>query len=59
VEVRGLYNAGQIGAVRIHPTNPNIVWVASMGDAFKANAERGIFKTTGRWSTWKKTLFHQ
>ena len=53
----GLYNAGQIGAVRIHPTNPNIVWVAAGGDAFKANSERGIFKTTDGGATWKKTLF--
>jgi len=53
----GLYDAGQIGAVRIHPTNPNIVWVASMGDAFKANSDRGIFKTTDGGATWKKTLF--
>jgi hypothetical protein len=30
----GLYNAGQIGAVRIHPTNPNIVWVSAVGDIF-------------------------
>jgi photosystem II stability/assembly factor-like uncharacterized protein len=53
----GLYNAGQIGAVRIHPTDPNIAWVAAMGDAFKANSERGIFKTTDGGATWKKTLF--
>ena len=53
----GLYNAGQIGAVRIHPTNPNIAWVAAGGDAFKANSERGIFKTTDGGATWKKTLF--
>src|SRR6188474_1227181 len=33
----GLYDAGQIGAVRIHPTNPDIVWLSAMGDAFKAN----------------------
>src|SRR5215208_5124744 len=38
----GLYNAGQIGAVRIHPTNPDIVWAAANGDVFKANDERGI-----------------
>src|SRR5688572_17375976 len=31
----GLYNSGQTGAVRIHPTNPNIVWVAANGDIFK------------------------
>ena len=30
----GLYDAGQIGSVRIHPTNPNIVWVSAQGDAF-------------------------
>src|SRR6266849_4378371 len=42
----GLYNAGQIGSVRIHPTNPDIAWVSAQGDAFKSNPERGVFKTT-------------
>src|SRR2546429_5013648 len=36
--------SGQIGSVRIHPTNPNIVWIAAQGEAFKSNAERGVFK---------------
>jgi photosystem II stability/assembly factor-like uncharacterized protein len=53
----GLYNAGQIGGVRIHPTNPNVVWVSAQGDAFKSNSERGIFKTTDGGATWKKVLF--
>jgi photosystem II stability/assembly factor-like uncharacterized protein len=53
----GLYNAGQIGAVRIHPTNPDIVWVAVQGDAFKSNGERGVFKTTDGGQTWRKVLF--
>ena len=53
----GLYNAGQIGAVRIHPTNPDIVWVAAGGDIFKSNDERGIFKTTDGGQTWRKVLF--
>lgn len=53
----GLYNAGQIGAVRIHPTNPDIVWVAAGGDIFKSNDERGIFKTTDGGKTWHKVLF--
>jgi photosystem II stability/assembly factor-like uncharacterized protein len=53
----GLYNAGQIGAVRIHPTNPNIVWISATGDIFKPNAERGIFKTIDGGATWKKTLY--
>ena len=53
----GLYNAGQIGALRIHPTNPDIVWVAAGGDIFKPNNERGIFKTTDGGKTWRKVLF--
>ena len=53
----GLYNAGQIGAVRIHPTNPNIAWVAAGGDIFKPNSERGVFKTTDGGQTWNKVLF--
>lgn len=53
----GLYNSGQIGAIRIHPTNPNIVWLSATGDIFKPNTERGIFKTTDGGATWKKTLY--
>ena len=52
----GLRDSGQIGAVRIHPTDPNTVWVAATGDIFKANAERGVFKTTDGGKTWKKAL---
>src|SRR6185437_5445091 len=53
----GLYNAGQIGSVRIHPANPDIAWVSAQGDTFKANDGRGVFKTTDGGRTWKKTLF--
>ncbi len=53
----GLYNAGQIGAIRIHPTNPNVVWVAAGGDIFKPNEDRGVFKTTDGGKTWRKVLF--
>jgi photosystem II stability/assembly factor-like uncharacterized protein len=53
----GLYNAGQIGALRIHPTNPDIVWVAAGGDIFKPNDERGVFKTTDGGQTWRKVLY--
>jgi photosystem II stability/assembly factor-like uncharacterized protein len=53
----GLYSAGQIGAVRIHPTNPDIVWVSAGGDIFKPNDERGVFKTTDGGQTWRKVLF--
>ncbi len=53
----GLYDVGQIGALRIHPTNPDIVWVAANGDMFKRSADRGIFKTTDGGKSWKKTFY--
>jgi len=53
----GLYEVGQIGAVRIHPTNPDIVWVAANGDIFKPSPDRGVYKTTDGGETWRKTLF--
>jgi photosystem II stability/assembly factor-like uncharacterized protein len=53
----GLYDAGQIGAVRVHPTNPNTVWVAAIGNAFKNNDERGVFKSTDGGKSWRKVLY--
>ncbi|MFK7811446.1 MAG: WD40/YVTN/BNR-like repeat-containing protein, partial [Maribacter sp.] len=53
----GLKNVGQIGAVEIDPTNSNIVWVAAIGNAFKSNPERGIYKTIDGGQNWKKVLF--
>jgi photosystem II stability/assembly factor-like uncharacterized protein len=56
-EFAGLYDVGQIGAVRIHPDNPDIVWVAANGDIFKPGPDRGVYKTTDGGVTWEKTLF--
>ena len=53
----GLRDAGQIGGIRVHPSDPNTAWVAAQGDAFKDNAERGVFKTTDGGRTWRKVLF--
>lgn len=57
-EFSGLPNAGQIGAVEIHPTNPDIAFVAAIGQAFQRNAERGVYKTTDGGKTWNQVLFH-
>lgn len=46
-----------ITRVRIHPTNPNIVWVGVLGHAFGHNEQRGVFKTTDGGATWTKTLY--
>ncbi|MEM7084913.1 MAG: hypothetical protein AAF489_01945 [Bacteroidota bacterium] len=53
----GLKDVGQIGAVEIDPTNHNVVWVAAIGNAFRANNERGIYKTTDGGQHWEKVLF--
>lgn len=53
----GLKDVGQIGAVRIHPTNHNVVYVAAIGNAFKGNTARGVFKTTNGGESWEKVLY--
>ena len=53
----GLIETQQIGRVRIHPRNPDIVWVAALGHMSGNNEERGIFKSIDGGATWKRTLF--
>ena len=53
----GLRNTGQIGAVEIDPTNHNVVWVAAIGNAFRSNEERGIYKTVDGGLTWDKVFY--
>ena len=53
----GLREAGQIGAVRIHPSDPRTVFVAAVGNAFAPNRERGVYRTRDGGSTWEKVLF--
>ncbi|WP_153231841.1 hypothetical protein [Algoriphagus machipongonensis] len=57
-EFIGLKKAGQIGAVEIHPDNPDIVYVAAIGQAFSKNEERGVFKTTDGGASWEKVFYH-
>ena len=54
----GLPMTGQIGAVEIHPSNPDIVFVAAIGQAFQRNKERGVYKTTDGGKTWSQVLYH-
>jgi photosystem II stability/assembly factor-like uncharacterized protein len=54
---KGLESVGSIGRVVIHPTNPDIVYVAAMGSLFTPNEERGIYKTTNGGESWEQVLF--
>ncbi|HEV2107159.1 MAG TPA: glycosyl hydrolase, partial [Thermomicrobiales bacterium] len=53
----GLEDTRHIGKVRVHPGNPDIVWVAAFGHAFGRNEERGVYKSDDGGKTWRKTLF--
>lgn len=53
----GLEDARHITRVRIHPTNPDIVYAAVLGDLFKDSEERGVYKSNDGGKTWKRTLF--
>lgn len=52
----GLRDAGQIGALVVHPSNPDAAWVAAIGDPFKPTPTRGVFRTTDGGATWTKSL---
>jgi hypothetical protein len=53
----GLEDTHHISAVIVHPENPDIVFIASMGHLFTPNKDRGVFKTTNGGKTWKKVLY--
>src|SRR6185503_10775328 len=53
----GFRDAQNISKIRIHPTDPNIVFVAAFGQHGVPNDERGVFKSVDAGKTWKKVLF--
>jgi photosystem II stability/assembly factor-like uncharacterized protein len=53
----GLRDTQHIARIVIHPTNPDVVWVAALGHLGTPNQERGIFRTTDGGRTWQKQLF--
>ncbi len=53
----GLKDTRIIGQVRVHPANPDLVYVAALGHAFGPNAERGIFRSKDGGAHWEKVLF--
>jgi len=53
----GLKQTRHIGKIRIHPHDPDIVYVAALGDAFGPNEERGVFRSKDGGKTWQKVLY--
>ena len=53
----GFASSENISKIRIHPLDPNIVFVAAFGKHSAPNADRGVYKSTDGGKTWKKVLY--
>ena len=53
----GLRDVGNIGGIRVHPSNPDVAFVAAIGNPFKPNVDRGVFRTNDGGKSWHKVLF--
>ncbi len=54
---RGLADTRHIGRVRVHPDDPDLVYVAALGHAFGPNEERGVFRSRDGGGSWERVLF--
>jgi photosystem II stability/assembly factor-like uncharacterized protein len=52
----GLKDSEHIGRILVHPTNPDIVYVAALGHLWGPNKERGLYKSIDGGKTWKASL---
>ena len=53
----GLADTQHISRIVIHPSNPDVVYVAALGHLYTPNEERGVFKTIDGGKNWKKILY--
>ncbi len=53
----GLRDVGQIGAVEVHPDNPDIVFVAAIGNVFGPSPDRGVYRSLDGGDSWENVLF--
>ncbi len=53
---KGLKKSEHLSKIIVHPSNPDVIWVASQGPLWSKGGERGVYKSTDGGDTWKKTL---
>lgn len=53
----GLKETQAVARIRVHPTNPEVVYVAALGHPYGENEERGVFRSTDGGDTWEKVLY--
>ena len=54
---RGLRDTRHIGRVRVHPSDPDLVYVAALGHAWGPNRQRGVFRSRDGGASWDQVLF--
>ena len=52
----GLEKAGQIGRIEVHPSNPDLLYVAALGQIFGPNPERGVYRSVDGGENWEAVL---
>jgi photosystem II stability/assembly factor-like uncharacterized protein len=53
----GLKNSRHIPRLRVHPSNPDIVYAAVLGDLFKSSDERGVYRSKDGGKSWQRVHF--
>lgn len=52
----GLDETRHIGKIVVHPGDPDVAWVAALGNLWTASPERGVYRTTDGGISWQKVL---
>ena len=53
----GLENTKHISQVRIHPSDPDIIYVSAQGSPYAGTEDRGIYRTYDGGKNWEKVLY--
>ncbi|HKK75989.1 MAG TPA: hypothetical protein VJ953_13005 [Saprospiraceae bacterium] len=53
----GLKDSEHIGRIRVHPKNPDLVYVAAIGNLWKPSDMRGVYRSKDGGQTWERILF--
>jgi photosystem II stability/assembly factor-like uncharacterized protein len=53
----GLARTRHVARVRVHPSDPDVVWVAALGDIFGPSEDRGVYRTSDGGRSWECVLF--
>ena len=53
----GLADSERVSRIRVHPRDPDIVYVGAMGHLWGPNEERGVYRSIDGGDTWERVLY--